>query len=211
MKIHHSRKQTDARIYDCGETCFSHTTGWCVAIVDRNDSWLLQEYKWYASGKYFSDVFYPKSWRYGRETGKSELLHQAITGHAYDQLDHINGNGHDCRRSSLRPVTQSQNSQNQKARKYSCRSRYKGVVEEGSKWRARIRANGHEIYLGTFDNEVDAARAYNASALVAFGEFARINIIPDPRPPWSTPILTELEYTPELRDLYRQSAPMRRI
>lgn len=35
-----------------------------------------------------------------------------------------------------------------------------------------------EIFLGYFDNPIDAARAYNAAALKYFGEFAHLNEIP---------------------------------
>jgi hypothetical protein len=129
-------------------------------------------------------------------------------------LDHVNSNGHDCRRQNLRPATNAENSQNQRKHSHHngkpCSSIYKGVHQSGYKWIAKIVVDGEPIYLGTFDNEADAARAYNAAAIVAFGEFARLNQIPDASPAWSTPKLEEIPYTPELRAFYQQQS-IRRV
>ena len=74
------RKPTNATLCECGLTCFAPTTLWCVAIVDAEDAWLLERYKWTASTSGRDQVFYAKSMRYQRETGKSDKLHQAVTG-----------------------------------------------------------------------------------------------------------------------------------
>lgn len=42
-----------------------------------------------------------------------------------------------------------------------------------------IRKDGRSTRIGVFDNEVEAAMAYNKRALEVFGEFARINEIGD--------------------------------
>src|SRR5215831_4518240 len=83
---------------ECGKTWFAKTNEWCVAVVDVEDSWLLRDYKWTVEAKYLNWPFYARSNRYRRETGKSCYLHQAVTGHVYERLDHINHNSHDCRK-----------------------------------------------------------------------------------------------------------------
>jgi len=58
-------------------------------------------------------------------------------------------------------------------------SRFKGVNKSGlinkETWVASISHNGIKHHLGTFDNEINAARAYNAKAKELFKEFARLN------------------------------------
>ena len=60
-------------------------------------------------------------------------------------------------------------------------SKYKGVslVKRTGRWRASIRPNGLSFYLGEFDREEDAARAYNKAALSHFGPKAFQNKIDD--------------------------------
>ncbi len=43
------------------------------------------------------------------------------------------------------------------------------------KWAAHYRLNGRLHHLGYFDDEVEAARAYDYAAVGAFGEFACVN------------------------------------
>jgi hypothetical protein len=91
------------------------------------------------------------------------------------EVDHINGNGLDCRRSNLRLATHKQNLRNQAA--HSGTSRYKGVSwnRQRNGWDAQICLNGKNRYLGRFRTEVEAAKAYNEGARLHFGEFARLN------------------------------------
>jgi hypothetical protein len=53
-------------------------------------------------------------------------------------------------------------------------SQYKGIYWDSSrgKWRAKIAGS---IDLGRFDNEIDAAKAYDEAARRYYGDFARTN------------------------------------
>ena len=84
-------------------------------------------------------------------------------------VDHINGNTLDNRRCNLRPCTRSENLQNSVRRG----GKYKGVRNShDDKWSARIT-------IGCFDSAEDAAHAYNEAAKYYFGDFARLNVLPE--------------------------------
>lgn len=90
------------------------------------------------------------------------------------EIDHVNRNGLDNRRVNLRPGTPSQNKANRPAPRNNT-SGYKGVSREGRRWIAYITVDRCRYRLGRFDDAWAAAQAYNAAALEAWGEFARIN------------------------------------
>ena len=70
-----------------------------------------------------------------------------------NSIDHINGNKLDDRISNLRNVTHQHNGFNQKCKGYCYNKRTK-------KYQAYIRLNGKLKYLGLFENEQDAEKAY---------------------------------------------------
>ena len=109
------------------------------------------------------------------------LMHKFVMG-SDSRVDHKNSNGLDNRKRNLRYCNQSQNSANR--RSFSDRetsSQYKGVakiVTPGTgriRWQAMIRKDGTLKMIGNFDNEQDAALAYDREARRLFGEFARTN------------------------------------
>ncbi len=94
------------------------------------------------------------------------------------QVDHINGNPLDNRRENLRICENAENNRNKGLTKAST-SGYKGVslYKRSGTWRAYIVTNYKQKHLGTFDNPIDAAKAYNVAAIKFHGEFARLNDI----------------------------------
>lgn len=81
------------------------------------------------------------------------------------QIDHKNRDKLDNRLSNLRVVTNQQNHMNLQSYKNSS-SIYKGVSwkKDKNKWRAQITINGKQKHLGYYNSEVEAARAYDATA-----------------------------------------------
>ena len=96
-------------------------------------------------------------------------------GEVPKQLDHIKGVKIDNRIEELRPSTQSQNMRNVK--KIRGRSKYRGVtLNDNGRWRSRIKDYGKSIHLGYFDDEIEAAKAYD-TALIKYGwdNFGHLN------------------------------------
>jgi hypothetical protein len=89
------------------------------------------------------------------------------------EIDHICHNKICINPSHLRLATHSQNGQYQKWNKRNT-SGSKGVSRHRNKWRARIKNNGKEIYLGTYNNIEEAKIAYDKAAKEFFGDFAHI-------------------------------------
>lgn len=134
------------------------------ALVDDEDYELLNKFKWqYQLG-------------YAVRNIKVYMHRDIIKTEEGLETDHINGNKLDNRKENLRKVTQSQNQANRKKGKNKS-SIYKGVIwhKRRNHWLAQITINRKKIYLGSFNNEIDAAKAYNEAAIKYFGEFARLN------------------------------------
>ena len=92
-------------------------------------------------------------------------------------VDHINNDTMDNRNANLRPATRAQNSRNRKKISRQCSSKYKGVWWHKSslKWGATVVFEKKKIHLGIFNNEIDAAKAYDEAAKKYHGEFACLN------------------------------------
>lgn len=146
-----------------------------VALVDDEDYGFVLPYRWNlqpcrTSGAYA--IANAIRFRDGKPT--TVKMHQVITGWAI--TDHINGDGLDNRRANLRPATPAQNAQNRRKHRPTS-SQYKGVSwnKRERAWVALLRSRPRITYLGKFASEVEAARAYDAAALEAWGEYACLN------------------------------------
>jgi len=148
------------------------------AVVDPEDYRRLSMYKWHVVGRPGS--YYAVSTEAAKSGNSSMLfMHREIIK-APDHLfvDHINRNSLDDRKANLRPATRAENNQNRtKCRNGTFSSKYKGVTwNRGHRlWQADIRVNGRHIFLGSFDDEVRAARAYDRAARKYHRQFAVLN------------------------------------
>ena len=148
------------------------------AIVDGLDFELVNQHSWNAQ-KRGNSYYAHRTINLGhRRFASTEMHRQIMNAQKGRDIDHKNHNGLDNTRQNLRHCTGSQNCQNRRHGWGS--SRFKGVSwhKLKNKWQSRIRVNQKDLILGTFDDEVEAAKAYNEAAQKHFGEFACLNKFP---------------------------------
>jgi hypothetical protein len=143
------------------------------AKVDDDDYEALKQIRWYSRRHRTTGKWYATS--HGK--GRSIQMHRLILDAPKEmQVDHINGNGLDNRRSNLRLATSTENARNRDKFKNNTTG-YKGVSRQKGrkKFRAQIYANGKAIYLGWYDTAREAALAYDRAVRKYHGEFGCTN------------------------------------
>ena len=145
------------------------------ALIDEQDHALVKGYHWFAV--YVRFKWYAATCVRSKADGKWRQLrmHTVIMG--AHGIDHRDGNGLNNSRSNLRIATQAQNCKNRSKTRAASSSPYKGVSwhKRIGKWQAYIMVNYQRQHLGSFDNPIEAAKAYDAAARAANGEFAKVN------------------------------------
>jgi hypothetical protein len=146
-------------------------------IVEPQDYYWLNSFKWMVYGN--RNKFYVvRNKIVAPNTTRSVYMHRLMMNPPPGLLvDHRNGDSLDNRRANLRLATCSQNVQNSPKRNIKTTSRFIGVYLEKERglWVVRITHQGKKIWLGRFDNEIEAAKAYDEAARKYHGEFARLN------------------------------------
>ncbi len=143
------------------------------AIVDVEDYEKLAQYDWQ-----LSEGESKKCYAVCLVNRKIVSMHRVIMNAPAGMfVDHRYGDGLDNRKENLRIVTQAQNQYNRRKTSRKTSSKYKGVhlKKQYNKYGAEISCNGKRTHLGYFDNEIDAAKAYDEAAKKLFGEFAKLN------------------------------------
>lgn len=140
------------------------------AIVDADDWHAVMELKWSRNA-----AGYPVT----RLNKKTVQLHRFIYGPIQpgNVVDHRNRDKLDARNLNLREATRGENSHNI-TKSQGKSSQYRGVsLHKSKKWCVQIKHGLKHEWLGLFPSEVEAARCYNARAMVLYGVAASLNTI----------------------------------
>jgi hypothetical protein len=146
------------------------------ALADPADFYWLNKFNWYA-------IRSNNTW-YALRSVKTNGRRSVISMHCQIMplpkgllVDHANGNGLDNRRSNLRPATVAENAHNRRKCSPRKSSRFKGVRwnRNNKQWAVSIIDNHKSIFIGYFDNEITAAKAYDEAAKKYHGQFASLN------------------------------------
>lgn len=172
---HHGRKRWDP-VSDESLGCFKiPLSRGKFALVDTDDLEKVASYGWQYSDRETTGYAVGEE----RESGQHVRMHRLITG-APDgvEVDHVNRDGLDNRRSNLRLCTAEDNQRNR--RMATSRSGFIGVLPRPSgRWQASISGSGKKVHLGTFDTAEEAAKARDMATIALHGEYGILNFPED--------------------------------
>jgi len=135
------------------------------AVVDIDDYELANKYSWFLAHGYATSNMYGN---------KHTKLHRLILNlqDRKQEVDHINHNRLDNRKSNLRVCDRFGNGRNLSLKSNNT-SGYPGVSfwKSRNKWRARIKVNYVGIHIGLYDTLQEAVEARHNAEIKYFGDF----------------------------------------
>jgi hypothetical protein len=165
-------KTSNMPSHECQEITLLRCGKPYVVKFDEEDRELVESRYWriQLTGKNVQNAYALTPIRKPDGRKSSVAMHSLITG--WSMVDHADHNGLNNCRLNLREATLALNNANRR-KKPGSSSQYKGVA-----WNKRSRrwvAFAQSVHLGSFDDEIEAARAYDAAASARYGPFAYLN------------------------------------
>lgn len=146
--------------------------------TSKGDVWSVRKRVFLKTGKNRGGYQHVSLFKDGK--GKTTCIHRIVAQlfvpndcpETRKDVDHVNRMRTDNRASNLRWSTRSENLHN-KTKQEGCTSQYYGVCwhAQRNKWVARIK----EGYIGLYESEEEAARAYDSRAKEVHGVRCRLN------------------------------------
>lgn len=157
-----------------------------VAIVDDSDYEYLSKYKWYTKNN--NGFFYAVRTDRSVKPRRTIFMHRLVMNEWNSKvfIDHKDHNTLNNCKYNLRPCTHAENMRNGTKTSKPKTSMFKGVSlriqrKKGkvvsTSWLAQVGFEGKRIQVGLFQDEVEAAKAYDNAALKYFGEYASLNFM----------------------------------
>jgi len=133
-----------------------------VALVDDEDYESLSQFKWYAGKQ--RHTFYAERKNCEKGKRKRMIMHRVIMKDKLKEnffVDHIDHNGLNNQKSNLRVVTHRENLMNRRDKNL-VSSIYSGVSwkKREKKYEVHVYVKGKNKFLGTFNDEIQAAIVY---------------------------------------------------
>lgn len=149
-------------------------------LISDKDIDMLQKYRFYIrtnDGNILYAITSDRSKIFLHHIIMERMINRKIN--SKEQIDHMNHNTLDNRRSNLRLCNNSKNSMNRNKINCKTSSEYKGVYfsKRDKTWYAYIKLNGKKKHLGCYSDEIEAATSYDQAARKYFGEFAALNFL----------------------------------
>lgn len=155
-----------------------------IALVDDEDYERLNQYKWCARKS--GNTYYALRNIGGRLNRGRQHMHRVVMNAPKGlEVNHWDHDGLNNQKYNLIIATHKQNGAYQQKQIRPTSSQYKGVYwnKDKKKWHSRIELNKISKHLGYFDDEIEAAKAYDKAASIHFGEFAKLNFPDNYFPP----------------------------
>lgn len=169
---------------DEGEAAQIPITKNLCAIVDQKFEARVLQYRWFANVNNGDNVYAVANVRGQRISLQRLIKHFTNEARSIKDIKGItfrNKHSLDCRAVNLVEVTGQQSVMRNRRAKKTSSSQYKGVrkrigIDTSLRWSASIRISEGDLFLGTYEQEKQAAAAYDAAAFLFFAGSANLNL-----------------------------------